>query len=79
MRQRVNNNQNEQSTRNRKIFEARQAGAMVIELSEEYGLSIPRIHRIVQQEEVKDLRDRLVKAENRANSCENILRYKKKG
>lgn len=74
---RLNNNQNEQSKRNREIYEQREGGAMVVELSQRYGLSIPRIHRICQQEEVKDLREKNILLENKVNSCENILRHKK--
>lgn len=74
---RFTNNQNEQSKRNREIYEQREGGAMVVELSKRYGLSIPRIHRICQQEEVKDLREKNILLENKVNSCENILRHKK--
>lgn len=74
---RLTNNQNEQSKRNREIYEQREGGAMVVELSQRYGLSIPRIHRICQQEEVKDLREKNILLENKVNSCENILRHKK--
>jgi len=74
---RLNNNQNELSKRNREIFQKREEGSMVVELAQEYGLSIPRIHRICVQEEVKDLRERNILLENRANSCENIMKYKK--
>jgi len=74
---RLNNNQNEMTKRNRKIFEDREAGSMIVELSEEYGLSIPRIHRICVQEEVKDLRDKNIQLENQVNACHNILRHKK--
>lgn len=77
MRDRIGNNQNEMAVRNRNIYEARQAGAMIIELAEQYGLSIPRIHRICNQEELKDLREINIKLENRVNSCENVLRRKK--
>lgn len=73
---RLNNNQNELSKRNRKIFEDRENGSMIVELAEEYGLSIPRIHRICVQEEVKDLRERNTRLENKVSSCENILRRK---
>jgi len=72
---RLNNNQNEMSKRNRDIYEARESGAMVVELSKEYQLSIPRIHRICQQEEIKDLRERNIQLENQVNSCNNILRH----
>jgi Mor family transcriptional regulator len=74
---RLNNNQNEQTKRNRQIYDQRQSGSMVVELSKQYGLSIPRIHRICIQEEVKDLREKNILLENKANSCENILRHKK--
>ena len=74
---RLNNNRNEQSKRNREIYEQREGGAMVVELSQQYGLSIPRIHRICQQEEVKDLHEKIILLENKVNSCENILRHKK--
>jgi Mor family transcriptional regulator len=77
MVKRLNNNQNEQTKRNREIFEERENGAMVVELSQKYGLSIPRIHRICIQEEVKDLREKNVLLENKINSCENVLRHKK--
>jgi len=78
MRHRINNNQNELSIRNRSIYEERVGGAMVIELSDKYGLSIPRIHRICQQEELKELRETNIRLENRVNSCENILQHKRK-
>ena len=71
---RLNNNQNELSKRNREIYEARKGGSMVVELSKQYHLSIPRIHRICIQEEVKDLRETNTKLENEINSCNNVLR-----
>jgi len=75
---RVNNNQNELTKRNKEIYEKREKnGRMIVELAQEYGLSIPRIHRICIQEEVKDLRERNVLLENKVNSCENVLRHKK--
>lgn len=74
---RSTNNQNELTKRNRQIFIERESGAMVIELSEKYSLSIPRIHRICQQEEVKDLREKNIFLENELNSCKNILKHKK--
>lgn len=74
---RLTNNQNEMSKRNREIYEQRESGVMIVELSQQYGLSIPRIHRICQQEEVKELRERNILLENKVNSCENILRHKK--
>lgn len=77
MNRRMVNNQNEQSKRNRDIYEEREAGAMVVELSEKYGLSIPRVHRICVQEEVKVLRERNTELENELNSCNNVLRFKK--
>ena len=76
MKRRLTTNQNELSKRNREIFEEREGGAMVVELSEKYGLSIPRIHRICQQEELKDLREKNVLLENAVNSCKNILKHK---
>jgi len=74
---RLNNNQNELSKRNREIFSKREQGSMVVELAQEYGLSIPRIHRICVQEEVKDLREKNIMLENAVNSCQNILKHKK--
>lgn len=74
---RLNNNQNELTKRNREIFEERENGAMVVELSQKYGLSIPRIHRICVQEEVKDLREKNTLLENEVNSCKNVLLRKK--
>lgn len=74
---RLTNNQNEMSKRNREIYEQRESGVMIVELSQQYGLSIPRVHRICQQEEVKELRERNILLENKVNSCENILRHKK--
>lgn len=74
---RLTNNQNEMSKRNREIYEQHESGVMIVELSQQYGLSIPRIHRICQQEEVKELRERNILLENKINSCENILRHKK--
>lgn len=49
-------NKNEKSDRNRMIFDSYSKGAQLIEISKEYGLSIPRIHRIIMQEENKILR-----------------------
>lgn len=77
MNRRYTNNQNELSDRNRKIYNERKNGAMVVELSQKYNLSIPRIHRICVQEEVKDLREENVKLTNEINSCKNILKHKK--
>lgn len=75
---RLGNNQNELTKRNREIFEQRENGLMIIELAEQYGLSIPRVHRICAQEELKDLREKNVILENRINSCENVLRHVRK-
>lgn len=74
---RLNNNQNELTKRNREIFDQHERGLMIVELSQQYKLSIPRIHRICQQEEIKDLREKNIALENRVNSCENIIRFKK--
>lgn len=74
---RSQHNQNELTVRNREIYESRQKGSMVVELSERYSLSIPRIHRICIQEEVKDLREKNIDLENKINACENTLRHKK--
>lgn len=49
-------NKNEKSDRNRMIFDSYSRGAQLIDISKEYGLSIPRIHRIIMQEENKILR-----------------------
>lgn len=49
-------NKNEKSDRNRMIFDSYSKGAQLIDISKEYGLSIPRIHRIIMQEENKILR-----------------------
>lgn len=70
-------NQNELSIRNRNIYEERKAGAMVVELADKYQLSIPRIHRICNQEKLKELEEINVNLENELNACKNILRYKK--
>ncbi len=51
------NNRNEKSTRNRDIYNDRESGLMVVELSEKYDLSIPRVHRICMQEENKVLKE----------------------
>lgn len=77
MRMRSQNNQNELTKRNREIYDQRESGSMVVDLSQRYSLSIPRIHRICVQEEVKVLRDKNTALENKLNSCENILRHKK--
>jgi len=74
---RLNNNQNELTKRNREIFKKHENGSQIVELAQEYGLSNPRIHRICQQEEVKDLRDKNIFLENALNSCQNILKHKK--
>lgn len=76
---RLNNNQNEMSQRNRDIYEERESGTMIIDLAKKYSLSIPRVHRICTQEEVKVLREKNTELENRLNSCNNILRHKTKG
>ena len=76
MNRRYTNNQNELSDRNREIYNERKNGAMVVELSQKYHLSIPRIHRICVQDEVKDLREENVKLTNEINSCKNILKHK---
>ena len=76
---RLNNNQNELSKRNREIYQKRQSGALVVDLGQEYELSIPRIHRICVQEEVKDLREKNVTLENAYNSCQNVLKHKNGG
>lgn len=49
-------NSNEKTARNREIYEARERGAQVVELASQYGLSLPRIHRIVMAEENKELK-----------------------
>lgn len=61
---RSHNNSNELSDRNGKIYKERQEGALVADISNRYNLSIPRVHRIIMQEDNKHLRkevDRLKK------------------
>lgn len=54
--ERLFNNSNEKSERNKKIFEERQNGSLVVDLAKKYNLSIPRVHRINMQEENKFLK-----------------------
>ena len=49
-------NTNEKTDRNRKIFLEREQGVQVVELSDKYGVSMPRIHRICMKEENKALK-----------------------
>lgn len=58
-------NSNEKSERNHNMFLESQDGAQLIEIADKYKLSVPRVHRIIMQEENKHL-----KQENRD------LRYK---
>ena len=52
------NNANEKSDRNRCIYNEREQGALIVSLSDKYKLSIPRVHRIVMQEENKVLKNK---------------------
>jgi Mor family transcriptional regulator len=73
----MNNNQNELSKRNREIYEKRERGLRIVDLSKEYSISIPRVHRICMQEENKDLREKVITLENSVSSCQNVLKHKK--
>ena len=68
------NNSNEKSDRNREIFREREQGALIVKLSEKYNLSIPRIHRIVMQEENKVLKEDLANARHKLTVCERKLK-----
>lgn len=54
---RLRANSNELAARNRDIYDKRENGALVVQLSHEYGISVPRIHRICVQEENKVLKE----------------------
>ena len=47
---------NEKSERNRIIYLQKISGRPVVEIAAEYGLSVPRIHRICLKEENKALK-----------------------
>lgn len=64
------NNANEKSQRNRQIYKEREEGYLVVELSNKYGLSIPRIHRIVMQEENKVLKEENAELKTKLYTCE---------
>lgn len=62
-------NKNEKAERNREIFNEREHGALVVEIAQRYGLSIPRIHRIVMQEENKFLKEKVGKLSSELQVC----------
>lgn len=62
-------NKNEKAERNAKIFQEHQEGVLLVEIAKRYGLSIPRIHRILQQEENKYLKKRVEKLETEVRIC----------
>ena len=54
-------NKNEKASRNKEIFVEREQGGLIVEIAQRYGLSIPRVHRIVMQEENKALKEKVEK------------------
>jgi len=66
---RNSNNSNEKSIRNKQIYMDRTNGDLVVELSQKYNLSIPRIHRICMQEENKELKIENQKLKSAYQSC----------
>lgn len=62
-------NKNEKAIRNKEIFMERESGELIVELAQRYGLSIPRIHRIVMQEENKYLKERTEKLSAELTLC----------
>ena len=57
MPRRSSNNKNEKTERNFTMLREYQEGTLLIDLAKRYGLSVPRVHRIIQQEENKYLRE----------------------
>lgn len=49
-------NRNEKSDRNKSIYDEYCNGSQMIDISKKHNLSVPRIHRIIMQEDVKHLR-----------------------
>ena len=62
-------NKNEKAERNRVIFDEREEGALIVEIAQRYGLSIPRVHRIVMQEENKSLKAKVEKQAIELQTC----------
>lgn len=62
-------NKNEKSERNLEMFHEHQSGEMLVDIAQRHGLSIPRVHRILQQEELKFLRTRNNKLETELKVC----------
>lgn len=66
---RFNKNSNEKSKRNRDIFEDRENGSLIVELSKKYDISIPRVHRICMQEEIKVLKTENIDLKDQLKKC----------
>jgi Mor family transcriptional regulator len=62
-------NKNEKAQRNKEIFMEREEGGLIVEIAQRYGLSIPRIHRIVMQEENKALKEKVAKQAIELQTC----------
>lgn len=65
-----NPNSNEKADRNQMIFQEREKGLSVVQLSQKYGLSMPRIHRICMKEENKVLRKKNAELMAQLEMCE---------
>jgi Mor family transcriptional regulator len=66
---RSGHNKNEKSKRNAMIFREYQEGVLLVDLSKRYGLSLPRIHRIIQKEENKYLKEQNEKLTRELRIC----------
>ena len=74
MNGRTGNNKNEKSERNAVMLQEYKEGALLVELSQRYGLSLPRVHRILQKEENKYLKEQNQKLTEQLSICRKSRR-----
>lgn len=66
-------NRNEKSKRNKEIYEDRKEGSQIVEIANKFNISIPRVHRIVMQEENKHLKAENEKLKSKLEDRKKLL------
>lgn len=66
-------NRNEKSQRNKEIYEDRKEGSQIVEIANKFSISVPRVHRIVMQEENKHLKIENEKLKNKIAETKTTL------